>query len=243
MKLSFIPSQFSAEFSASSWPLPPLPLSSATDLTGNLNLERGPPLLSVNYTQGFACQLGHLHSTQAASFATPWGRPFQGIPHPRLEAKQGCVLALSHSTGEWHLKKPPFPEKSLSYFSSTGKLTCFEAFFFRECQDQNTEARNGNTLFNSCFFPLGEFIQSYKSSRGCFIPIFWSCPLCPSPEGQQRQLVNITGCVRVRRTGLCVATVPHSNTIRAEVEFQSLMCEVWMISVIILCTLGICMKS
>jgi len=41
-----------------------------------------------------ACQPGHLHSTQASSFAAPWGGPFEGIPHSRLEAEHGCVLVL-----------------------------------------------------------------------------------------------------------------------------------------------------
>ena len=54
-----------------------------------------------------ACQPGRLH-TQASSFAAPWGGPFEGIPHPRLEAEHGSVLALSHSTGEWHLKNLHF---------------------------------------------------------------------------------------------------------------------------------------
>ena len=55
-----------------------------------------------------ACQPGHLHSTQASSFAAPWGGPFEGIPHPRLEAEHGCVLVLSHNTGERHLKNLHF---------------------------------------------------------------------------------------------------------------------------------------
>ena len=63
MKLSLVPSQLSAEFSPSSCPLCPLPLSSVTDLTRNLNLQTGPSLLSANYT----------HNSRNPSAVELWG--------------------------------------------------------------------------------------------------------------------------------------------------------------------------
>ena len=122
-----------------------------------------------------ACQPGHLHSTQASSFAAPWGGPFEGIPHPRLEAEHGCVLVLLTIQENGTLKISISWEELVIF--SIGEVYLFWCFCFTECLDHNTEARNVNILFNSCFFHVGRSHSIIYVHRVHF---------CPSPERQQR---------------------------------------------------------
>lgn len=151
--------------------------STASQLSNWLDWEPKPsrtglPLLSGNYTQGLAHNqvISTVHRPPSCH---PESGRFQGIPHSLLEAKQGCVLALSHSTGEWHLKSP-FPEKSCHF--SIGKSTCFDVFFSLSVKTK-IQKPEMEYSFNSSFFHLGDSFNHIN--QAAYFEAVHSCPPTP----------------------------------------------------------------